>query len=393
MLPEALSNELCSLKPGVDRACLAIHLWLDEAGGLRRHELVRGVMRSAARLTYEQVQALLDAGGNDILTPLDGAFRALERSRRARGALDLDLPEFRVRLAPDGTPVEIARRRRLDSHRLIEELMIAANVAAAEMLGQRRMAGLYRVHDQPDPERLDPLRKLLDEVGAPGLKLARGQPVRPAHFARILTAAEGRDEAPLINELVLRSQAQAAYSPDNIGHFGLALRDYAHFTSPIRRYADLMVHRALIAAFGLGAGAAAPDEDLAGLGRHLSMTERRAARAERDTVDRYVARFMVQHVGGSFPGRITGVAHFGLFVTLDETGADGLLPISALPRDDYRHDRQRHSLTGRRSRTRFALGQAIEVRLVESDPIGSGLVFAPAGPDRPPGPRRYRSAP
>ena len=381
MLPEALSNELCSLKPEVERACLAIHLWIDEAGRTTRHLVVRGLMRSAARLTYEAVQARIDAGGDPVVTPLHGAFKALDRWRRERGALDLDLPEFKVTLAPDGTPVEIGQRRRLDSHRLIEELMIAANVAAAEVLGTRRAICMYRVHDRPEAERLDALAKLLDEIGQKGLRLARGQVVRPAHFARILEAASGTAEAAMIHQMVLRAQAQAAYSPSNIGHFGLGLRNYAHFTSPIRRYADLLVHRALIQALELGGGGAleTDPEGFAALGRHLSDTERRAARAERQVMDRYVARFMEARIGNEFEARITGVVRFGLFVALAENGADGLVPIGTLPRDDYRFDRQRHLLSGRRTRTQYRLGQTVTVRLVEYDAIGAGLVFVLVG--------------
>jgi ribonuclease R len=371
MLPEALSNELCSLKPGVDRACVAMHLWIDAAGTLLRHETVRGLMRSAARRTYEQVQAEFDAGGNPLLGPLYGAYRSLDRNRRDRGALDLDLPEYRVRLGADGQPVAIDRRQRLDSHRLIEAFMIAANVAAAETLERLNRPCLYRIHDRPDPERLDGLRKLLDGLGAPGVTLARGQVIQPAHFARLLAAAEGRKEAPLIHELVLRSQAQAAYAPRNIGHFGLGLRAYAHFTSPIRRYADLLVHRALLGEI--------QDHDLARIGRQVTDTERRATRAERDTAARYIARFMRDRIGGTFPARITGIARFGLFVTLNETGADGLVPVGTLPRDDYRHEPGQHTLTGRRTRTRYTLGQPVSVTLVEANPVGAGLVFALAG--------------
>jgi ribonuclease R len=378
MLPEALSNELCSLKPNVERACLAIHLWIGSDGRLVRHRVVRGLMRSVARLTYEQAQARMDAGGDAIVSPLYGAYRTLEKWRLERGALDLDIPEFRVTLAPDGTPLEIGRRARLDSHRLIEELMIAANVAAAETLGAKNIPCMYRVHDQPDAEKLASLSMLLEEIGAPGLKLARGQVVRPQQFARILEAAEGRAEAPLIHQLVLRSQAQAAYSPNNIGHFGLGLRHYAHFTSPIRRYADLLVHRALIQALGLGEGGAVAGDaaTFEALGKQISDTERRAARAERDTVDRYVARFMRDHIGAVFTGRISGIARFGLFVTLADTGADGMIPIATLPADYYQHDKQRHALTGRRTGTTYRLGQSVQVRLAQHDPIGAGLIFA-----------------
>ncbi|HVJ50852.1 MAG TPA: ribonuclease R [Aliidongia sp.] len=382
MLPEALSNELCSLKPEVERACLAIHMWLDADGTKLRHEVVRGLMRSAARFTYEQVQEMMDgppgALRDLLVVPLYGAYQALDRARRKRGTLELDLPERKVVLAPDGTVASIERRLRLDSHKLIEEFMIAANVAAAETLEKVKRPCMYRVHDVPDPDKLDALREFLDGIGIHGLKLSKGQAVKPHHFGQILSAAVGRPEAPLINELVLRSQAQAVYSPENLGHFGLALRRYAHFTSPIRRYADLLVHRALVAGLKLGEGGLDPiaPEDFAELGAHISRTERRAALAERMAVDRYTIAFMQSHVGASFPGRINGVARFGLFVTLDDTGADGLVPIGSLPGDYYHHDANQHCLIGQRTRRTFTLGDRVEVKLVEADPIAGGMVFA-----------------
>jgi ribonuclease R len=382
MLPEALSNELCSLKPEVERACLAIELRLDDAGEVTHHRVVRGLMRSAARLTYEQVQAAIDGPSgrlrDEILAPLYGAYRALDRARRQRGTLELDLPERRVVLGEDGAVLRIERRQRLDSHKLIEEFMIAANVAAAETLEQLKRPCMYRVHDAPDPAKLAALQEFLDSLGIRGLKLARGQAIKPHHFGRVLAEAADRPEAALINELVLRSQAQAVYSPQNIGHFGLALRRYAHFTSPIRRYADLLVHRALIAGRQLGEGGLEPvePEAFAELGAHISRTERRAALAERTTIDRYTTSFMAAHVGASFAGRVSGVARFGLFVTLDETGADGLVPVSSLPADYYHHDADRHSLIGERSRRVFTLGDRVEVKLVEADPIAGGMVFA-----------------
>jgi ribonuclease R len=385
MLPEALSNELCSLKPGVDRACMAIHLWIDAEGRLTRHQAVRGLMRSTARLTYEQVQAAIDGRPDDltrelvepVLQPLYGAFRLLDRARRQRGSLDLDLPERRVKLAPDGTVAAIERRERLDSHKLIEEFMIAANVAAAEILEKLHQPCMYRVHDAPDPAKLEALSEFLTGLEIPGLKLARGQVIRPAAFNRILAAAVGRPEAPLVNELVLRSQAQAIYAPDNIGHFGLALRRYAHFTSPIRRYSDLLVHRALIAGARLGEDGLPPTnpEDFAELGLHLSRTERRAATAERQAIDRYMVAYLGSRIGGHFTGRVNGVTRFGLFVTLDESGADGLVPISTLPADFYHHDADHHRLVGQRSGRTYTLGDTVEIRLTEADPIGGKLVF------------------
>ena len=379
MLPEALSNDLCSLVPGENRPCLAAHLWIDAAGGKRRHRFERAMMCSAARLTYDAVQAAHDRPGDtplplppERLAALYGAFAALDRARQARGALMIDRAEYRVLLDPERRPVAVVPRARLDSHRLIEEFMILANIAAAEELEARHQACMYRVHDSPDPEKLAALRDFLDEMGIPGLALAKGQAVRPALFNRVLERAAATPEAGIVNELVLRAQAQAVYSPNNIGHFGLALPRYAHFTSPIRRYADLLVHRALV-----GGGAPARDggETFGAIGEHISATERRAAAAERAALDRCRAALFSGAIGTVYAGRITGVASFGLFVTLPESGADGLIPISSLPYDYYDHDAARHRLVGRRSARIFALGDAATVILVEADPIGGRLVF------------------
>ena len=395
MLPEALSNELCSLKPGVERACLAVHLWLDGSGRVHRHRFLRGLMRSAARLTYEEVQAAIDGRPNEltrpllerVLRPLYGAYAAFSRARQRRGTLDLDLPERRILLDPAGRVARIEPRQRLDSHRLIEEFMIAANVAAAEELERLKQPCMYRVHDQPDPAKLAALSDFLDGIGIHGLALAKGQVVRPRHFSDILRRAAGTPYAQLVSELVLRSQAQAVYSPDNLGHFGLALGRYAHFTSPIRRYADLLVHRALIAGLDVGGGALPPIavSDFAEAGEHISMTERRAAAAERSAVDRYTAAFLAERVGAIFSGRVSGVTRAGLFVTLTETGADGLIPISTLPNDYYDHDEKRHRLVGRRFGRVYTLGDALGIRLAEANPVTGSLLFALAeseGEDR-----------
>ncbi len=386
MLPEALSNELCSLKPGVDRACLAVHLWLDGEGRVRRHRFVRGLMRSAARLTYEEVQAAVDDQPNErtqallkpVLRPLYGAYDALGRARRRRGTLDLDLPERRILLDPAGRVARIEPRQRLDSHRLIEELMIAANVAAAEELERLQLPCMYRVHDQPDPAKLVALGEFLDGIGLHGLRLDKGQVVRPQHFSEILRRAAGTPYASLVSELVLRAQAQAVYSPANLGHFGLALRRYAHFTSPIRRYAALLVHRALIRGhgwFGAGGPPALAAEEFVATGEHVSMTERRAAAAERSAVDRYTAAFLAERVGASFTGRVSGVTRAGLFVPLIDTGAAGLVPISTLPQDYYDHDEKRHRLIGRRFGRSFTLGETLSVRLAEANTVTGSLLF------------------
>ncbi|MFM2045102.1 MAG: hypothetical protein RLY86_3678, partial [Pseudomonadota bacterium] len=299
MLPEALSNELCSLKPGVNRACLAVHLWIDGEGTLLRHRFIRGLMRSAARLTYEQVQAARDGTPDEltgpllapVIAPLYGAFAVLAKARAARGTLELDIPERKARLDEAGRIVEIAARERLDSHRLIEEFMILANVAAAEALEKKSTPLLYRVHAEPALDKMEPLREFLATLG---YSLAKGQVLKPNLFTRILDKAAGTPESELISTVILRAQAQAVYQPDNIGHFGLALVRYAHFTSPIRRYADLIVHRALVRAYGLGDGTLSDEEAgrLEKIGDHISMTERRAATAERDAMDRYVAAYL-----------------------------------------------------------------------------------------------------
>jgi ribonuclease R len=390
MLPEALSNELCSLKPGVERACLAVDLRIDIAGRKRRHRFLRGVMRSVARLTYEEIQAARDGRGDlpsavspETMAALYGAFDALARARAARGAIELDIREDRIVLDAERRPVAVVPALRLDSHRLIEEFMILANVAAAEELEARRQPCMYRIHDAPDPTKIAALRDFLDELGIPGLAFAKGQAPRPELFNRLLRRAEATPVAALVNDLVLRCQAQAAYSPDNIGHFGLGLRRYSHFTSPIRRYADLLVHRALIASANaagsdLDAGALPSDIDhdrLAVVGEHISTTERRAAAAERAAIERYRTILVADAIGGLFPARISGVAEFGLFVTLVESGATGLVPISTLPGDYYDRHEKVPRLVGRRYGRVFRLGDAATVRLVEADAIGGRLLF------------------
>jgi ribonuclease R len=387
MLPEALSNGLCSLVPGEDRACLAAHLWIDAGGRKRGHRFERALMRSSARLTYEAVQAAQDGADKapiprERLAALYGAFAVLDRARAARGALALDLPEHKVLLDAARKPVAVVEQPRLDSHRLIEEFMILANVAAAEELESRHRACVYRIHDLPDPEKVDALRDFLIELGQPGLALAKGERLRPELFNRVLARAAGTPEALLVNDLVLRAQAQAVYRPANIGHFGLALARYAHFTSPIRRYADLLVHRAL-----LGELPQQPAE-LEPIAEHISQTERRAAAAERAAFDRYRTVLLGGAVGTVLTGRITGVARFGLFITVAETGADGLIPMSSLPDDFYRHDARRHRLVGRRTRRVFALGDAVTARLDEADPVSGRLVFRLEEAEPPPAPRK-----
>jgi len=385
MLPEELSNGWCSLRPNEDRGCLFAEMRVDAEGRKQSHRFGRGLMRSAARLTYEQVQQAVDSGGDLIVDPrpLYDTYRALLAARIARGTLDLDLPERKVALSPDGEVLAVAPRPRLDSHRLIEECMVLANVAAAEELERLHQPCVYRVHAPPSDEKLASLRGFLHGMG---ISLPPDNQVHPRDLDRVLRRVAGTPDAIVVNEVMLRSQSQAAYSPDNIGHFGLALSRYAHFTSPIRRYADLLVHRALIAGLrlgqgGLGDGEAARFPDTA---LHITGTERRAALAERDALDRYLAAFMADKIGARFMARISGVTRFGLFVTILESGASGIVPMNALPDDFWYHDEMEQTLTGRRTRQVFRLAQDVEVRLEEANPVTGGLVFqipraAPSG--------------
>jgi ribonuclease R len=375
MLPEALSNGWCSLKPGENRGCLFVDMRFDAGGYKTSHRFGRGLMRSAARLTYEQVQAARDAGEMpEMVAPLYGAFTALLAARETRGTLELDLPERRVVLDEAGQARDVVPRRRLDSHRLIEEFMVAANVCAAETLEQVGQPCMYRVHDRPSDEKLEGLRQFLDTFD---LDLPAAGELRPRHLAAVLEKTRDLPEARLVHEAVLRGQSQAAYSPANIGHFGLALPRYAHFTSPIRRYADLLVHRALIAGLRLGPEHIPPADaaEFEAIGERITRAERRAAAAERDAVDRYITSLMATRIGGMFAARISGVTRFGLFVTVEENGASGIVPLSSLPDDRWIHEEAERRLSGRNTRLAFSLGQAVEVRLTDAAPLTGGLVF------------------
>jgi ribonuclease R len=382
MLPEALSNGWCSLRPDEDRGCLFVEMRIDVAGRKTGHRFGRGLMRSAARMTYTQVQETQDAG-DPRFAPLYDAFKLLLGARKARGTLDLDLPERQVILS-EGRVERILPRPRFDSHKLIEEFMILANVSAAEELERLARPCMYRVHAPPSEEKLDVLRTILHGMG---ITLPPGNALHPRDLDRILQKVAGTDEAPLVNEIILRSQSQAAYSPENIGHFGLALTRYAHFTSPIRRYADLLVHRALISGLKLGLGGLDADEParFVETAEHISATERRAALAERDAIDRYLAAFMADKVGATFAARISGVQRFGVFITVQDSGASGLVPMSALGDDFYVYDEPTQTLSGRRTGTMFRLAQEVEVRLTEASPVTGGMIFsmANARPGRP----------
>ncbi|HEY2070094.1 MAG TPA: ribonuclease R [Rhizomicrobium sp.] len=380
MLPERLSADLCSLMENEDRPCLAVRMHFDADGNKRRHEFIRGIMRSAASLTYKQAQAAFDGEDKSeiartVLTPLWHAYQAMAKARDRRDPLNLDLPERRIVLGKDGKIESIAFRERLESMRLIEEMMIMANVAAAESLEKAREPLIYRIHEQPSKEKLFAFSDYLRTIG---MNFAKGQVVKPGAFNRILGQAKGGANAEVMNDVVLRTQSQAVYKPENIGHFGLNLQRYAHFTSPIRRYADLIVHRALVAGLKLGGGGGLTDREAGKLGEiaeHISMTERRAMAAERDSTDRYVAAYMEDRVGATFLARVTGVTRFGLFVRLPDSGAEGLLPARALGFEYFRHDERKHALIGDRTGTAYKMGDKLQVRLMEAAPLTGGLRF------------------
>jgi ribonuclease R len=377
MLPEALSNGWCSLQPDADRGCLFVEIQIDAQGTKQSHRFGRGLMRSAARKTYEDVQAEHEADPAQH-GALYAAYLALAAARKARGTLELDLPERKVELGADGQVVKIAPRPRLASHRLIEEFMILANVCAAEQLEAARLPCMYRVHAPPSPEKLDNLRAFLATLD---ISLPAGDKLHPRDLDGVLRLVAGRDEAALVNETVLRSMSQAEYAPDNEGHFGLALSRYAHFTSPIRRYADLLVHRALIAGLKLGPDGLSPGdiENFVDTAETITATERRAQLAERDSTDRYLALYLQHRVGEIFESRISGVTKFGLFVTLQITGASGFVALSTLSDDFWMYDEPTKSLIGRRSRGTYQLTDALDVRLLEARPVTGGLLFAPVG--------------
>ncbi|MFN0114303.1 MAG: ribonuclease R [Paracoccaceae bacterium] len=382
MLPDRLSGDLCSLHEGLERPVIAVRMTLDAEGRKVAQRFTRAMILSVASFAYEEVQAAQDGHPNDrcaplmaeVIAPLYAAYESAAKARTLRQPLDLDLPERRIVLTDDGRVDSVAFRERLDAHRLIEEFMILANVAAAEELIRLRRPLLFRVHEEPTPEKLDALREVAE---ASGFTLAKGQVLKTAHLNRLLAQAEGTDFDELLNVTTLRSLPQAYYAAENFGHFGLALRNYAHFTSPIRRYSDLIVHRALIAGHGWGKdGLSAADiEMLDDTAQIVSDAERRSMAAERDTTDRYLAAYLSDRVGAEFSGRISGVARFGLFVKLDGTGADGLIPIRTLGREYFHFDAKSQTLMGADTGTVLGMGQWVTVRLAEAVPVTGGLVL------------------
>jgi ribonuclease R len=383
MLPERISNDLCSLRPNEDRAALAVRMTIGADGRKRSHTFHRIMMRSAARLSYEQTQLAIGRRTDEVtepllapvIQPLYAAYEALTRARAERQPLDLDLPERKILLKADGTVDRVVVPERLEANRLIEEFMILANVAAAETLEKARVPLIYRVHDEPGIEKINALREFLASLQIP---LAKAGALRPEAFNRILAQVKGGEREQLINEVVLRSQAQAEYAAENYGHFGLNLRRYAHFTSPIRRYADLIVHRGLIRALKLG-----PDglpesfgvPELAEIGAEISATERRAMLAERETKDRLIAHFLSDRIGASFEGRVSGVHRAGLFVKLSETGADGFVPARTIGDEYFQYDEAGHAMVGARSGESYRLGDRVTVKLIEAAPVAGALRF------------------
>lgn len=384
MLPEKLSADLCSLKPNADRPCLAAHLWVNKNGKLIRYKFVRAAMRSAARLNYHEVQDVFDGKMpeiNEELRPhildLKSAYDVLAQARKKRNALELDVIEREIELDDKGQVKNIQPRERLDSHKMIEEFMILANVAAAETLEEHNVPAMYRIHESPSAEKAVALQSFLETIG---IKTGKSGKLTGGDLNKILDKVRETPRAGMINELILRSQSQARYSPENLGHFGLALEKYAHFTSPIRRYADLLVHRGLISALRLGNDGLTDENgnltvDLEDLGDHISATERRAAAAERDAEERYLSAYLKDRIGERFGGTINGVSRFGLFVTIDDIGAEGLIPISSLPNDYYICEEERHRLFGSSTGNTYELGEHVFMTLAEATPVTGGLLF------------------
>jgi ribonuclease R len=417
MLPEEVSADICSLKEGEDRAAMACHLTLTKDGTVKNWRFTRAKIRVAANIAYEDAQAAIDASEEDrvqvsspvcwmpevdgpvakelvdtALKPLWGCWRALFAARNKREPLELDLPERQVVLDEKGRIESVAPRERLDAHRLVEDFMIAANVAAARALEAKQSPVMYRVHEPPSREKLAALKDYLETFG---IAFTLGQVIKPATFNRIIERVGEADSRPEIMEQLLRTQMQARYAPERLGHFGLALATYAHFTSPIRRYADLLVHRALVSAYKLGEGGLPPSdaEKFDEIGEQISRLERRAMEAERETADRYVAAYLADQIGQVVLCRITGVQPFGFFATVVEFGGDGLVPVSTIGEEYFRYDEKAQQLVGEDTGTTYRLGQKLRLSIAEANPVSGSLRFelpAQQRPSRPPPERRDR---
>ncbi len=382
MLPERISNNLCSLREGEDRPALAVQMVFDAEGRKTRHTFHRVLMRNHANLAYPRYQAAIDGKPDEktkplmknVLEPLYEAYKCMTRGRNHRQPLELDLPERKIILKEDGTVDRVLVPERLDAHKLVEECMIQANVCAAETLERKKQSLIYRVHEPPSLDKMEKLREFLTSLD---MTLAKPGNLRAMHFNQILSQVRGSENEELVSQVILRSQSQAVYAAENLGHFGLQLSRYAHFTSPIRRYADLIVHRALVGSLGLGEGGITPHEEatLDEIAAGICITERRAMQAERETIDRLIAGFLSEQIGATFNGRINGVTKAGLFVTLDDTGADGFIPISLLGDEYYIFDETVHAVIGETTGQQYQMGQKVEVKLVEAAPVAGALRF------------------
>jgi ribonuclease R len=383
MLPNELSTDLCSLKPMQERPVLAVHMTIDENGNKLSYKFERAMIKSHARLTYSQVQnayegitdGLTKPLLNDVINPLYEAYHALKKARKRRKTLEIDVPEKKVYVNENGIVEKISPRERYESHKLIEEFMILANVCAAEEIEKHeKYNGVYRIHDIPSKSKIDNLCETLKTLG---IKAISGETFKADFYNKIMEKAEDKPYEFVVKNLVLRSQSQAEYSPDNIGHFGLSLEKYTHFTSPIRRYADLCVHRLLIQCLGLGEGGMSVEANkkLYNICEHISQCERDAMVVERETVDRYVAQYLTDKINATFKARVNGVSRAGLFITLNETGADGLIPMSSLPDDYYVYQEDKHLLYGQASGRSFSIGDELKAELIEIRPIAGGLIF------------------
>ena len=382
MLPENLSADLCSLHEGEDRPCLALKMILDSGGKKTSQQFFRGLMRSRGSLVYREVQEAIDGNPSkkiqpileSILKPLYKCYEVLQNTTKERGPLILDLPERKILLDDSGKVASIEFLDRLDAHKVVEELMILANVAAAEELFNNKSYFLYRIHEEPEKEKVNTLREIVKSCG---LSFSKGQVLKTHHLNSLLCNAKETEYSELVSMSILRSMPQAYYGAQPIGHFGLALRRYTHFTSPIRRYADLVTHRAIIETINRGQNPLCefgPGE-LEAIGESISICERRSMLAERDTVDRYLAAFFSDRLGLEVLGTISGVARFGIFVKIDESGADGLVPVSTIGNEYFRYNREKQVLVAERTGLVLGLGKRVLVRLVETNALTGGLTL------------------
>ena len=383
MLPETLSNGVCSLLPKKDRPCLTVKLWIDRKGNLINHQFARTLIRSAARLTYQQVQSAHDGNPDkvtkkllkNVIHPIYAAYKLLKSNRKKRGALEITHPEPKIIFDENGRIQSIKTRTTLESHKLIEEFMVTANIAAADSLEKKGVSCIYRIHEKPSKEKLHTLNQVLDTLG---VKLSQKKGVTPTIFNEILSRIEKPPLKKLVSTWILRSQSKAEYSKSNIGHFGLSLERYCHFTSPIRRYSDLLIHHALISYLDRSTNSNRLEKLLAtNIGEHLSSLERRAITAERDTIDRYSAHYLESQIGKIVKGHISGAGKFGLFVAIDDINVDGFIPISTLTIDYFDFDENLHQLVGRSTDQKFQIGDDIDVRLIEANPITGGILLEP----------------